>query len=90
MIRILTTRARRALSTALLAGFTGIAALGTPVAVSAGALDGITDGEASGALRDALTRGAGAAVSRLGKVGGFMNDPRSAFHCPPACVRARA
>ncbi len=82
MIRILTTRARRALSTALLAGFTGIAALGTPVAVSAGALDGITDGEASGALRDALTRGAGAAVSRLGKAGGFMNDPEVRIPLP--------
>ncbi len=79
---------RTALLTGLFSMFAALAALASAPA-HAGALDGVTDGEAGGALRDALTRGADAAVARLGQTGGFMNNPEVRIPLPSGLRQAK-
>lgn len=50
-------------------------------------LSDLTQGEAVAGLREALTRGAGAAVSRLGVDGGFFNDPKVRIVLPDGLRR---
>jgi len=70
---------RSVLPAALLALAT---ALIVPATASAGVLDAVSDGEASGAVRAALTRGADAAVGKLGVPGGFLNNPEVRIPLP--------
>lgn len=74
---------RDSLGPGLLAALLALAtALIVPAPASAGALDAISDGEAGGAVRAALTRGADAAVSKLGTPGGFLNNPEVRIPLP--------
>lgn len=76
-------RRRYSLQAVMLAALlAAAAALGMPATAAAGALDAVSDGEASGAVRAALTRGADAAVSKLGTAGGFMNNPEVRIPLP--------
>ncbi len=70
---------RPVMLTALIAVAT---ALGVPATAAAGALDAVSDREAGGAVRAALTRGADAAVRKLGTPGGFMNNPEVRIPLP--------
>ena len=49
---------------------------------AAGGLAGLTDGEASGGLKEALTQSAGRAVELLGRDGGFLNNPKVKIPLP--------
>jgi hypothetical protein len=57
---------------------------------SAAGLDDITNRDAVNGLKQALTNGAQAAVAKLGKQDGFMNDPRIKIPLPPSMKRAEA
>lgn len=50
-------------------------------------LSDLSQGEALAGLREALTRGAGAAVSRLGVDGGFLGDPKVRIALPEGLQR---
>lgn len=50
-------------------------------------LAGISDADASSGLRSALTEGANAAVSLLGKENGFLGNPQVKIPLPPALAR---
>ncbi len=50
-------------------------------------LSDLTQGEALAGVREALTRGAGAAVSRLGVDGGFLGNPKVKIALPDALQR---
>jgi hypothetical protein len=45
-------------------------------------LSDLTQGDASGGLKDALTQGAQVAVQQLGKPGGFSNNPEVRIELP--------
>ncbi len=62
--------------------------LGTAAPVRAGPLDAISGADASGALRAALERGASVAVARLGKPGGFLDDPKVRIPLPDGLRQA--
>ncbi|MFO1402413.1 MAG: DUF4197 domain-containing protein [Steroidobacteraceae bacterium] len=51
---------------------------------AAGALDALTNKDASGGLRAALGQGIDAAVGRLGVADGFLGNPKVAIPLPPA------
>lgn len=55
---------------------------------AAGGLAGLSDREASGGLKEALTQGAGRAVELLGRDGGFLNNPKVKIPLPDALARA--
>jgi hypothetical protein len=57
---------------------------------SAAGLDDITNRDAVNGLKQALTNGTQAAVAKLGKQDGFMNDPRIKIPLPPSMKRAEA
>ncbi|HZT62480.1 MAG TPA: DUF4197 domain-containing protein [Burkholderiales bacterium] len=57
---------------------------------SAAGLDDITNRDAVSGLKQALTNGAQAAVAKLGKEDGFMNDARIKIPLPPSMKRAEA
>lgn len=61
-----------------------------PFAVPARALDlsGITNTDATAGLREALNRGASAAVSRLGAADGFLGNPKVRIPLPDALKQA--
>lgn len=66
-----------------------LAAIGTLVSFAgtparAAGLAGISDADATGALRAALEKGTEAAISRLGRAGGFLDDPKSRIPLPDA------
>jgi hypothetical protein len=50
-------------------------------------LSGITNTDAASGLRQALTEGAAAAVSKLGVDGGFFNNPQVKIPMPPALAK---
>jgi len=52
-----------------------------------GGLAGLTDREASGGLKEALTQGAGRAVELLGRDGGFLNNPKVKIPLPDALAQ---
>ena len=54
----------------------------------AGALDAVSNADATSALRVALERGAGQAVARLGKPGGFLDDPKVRIPLPDGLRQA--
>lgn len=56
--------------------------------VRAGALDAVSNADAASALRVALERGAGQAVARLGKPGGFLDDPKVRIPLPDGLRQA--
>lgn len=58
------------------------------VPVWAFGLADITDGDASGGLKEALTQGASQAVSLLGKEGGFLNNPKVRIPLPDGLAQA--
>lgn len=53
----------------------------------AAGLDRISNAEAAGGLRQALTDGAGVAVNLLGKKDGFLGNPKVKIPLPPALQR---
>lgn len=55
---------------------------------AAGGLAGLTDREASGGLKEALTQGAGRAVELLGRDGGFLNNPKVKIPLPEVLAQA--
>ena len=57
-------------------------------AARAAALDAISNADASGALRQALEKGATAAISQLGVAGGFSNDPKLRIPLPDGLRQA--
>ena len=56
----------------------------------AAALDAISASDATSALRTALERGAGQAVARLGKAGGFLDDPKVRIPLPDGLRQAES
>jgi hypothetical protein len=68
----------------------GILAALVVSSASAAGLDDITNRDAVNGLKQALTNGARAAVAKLGKQDGFMNDPRIKIPLPPSIKRAEA
>jgi Protein of unknown function (DUF4197) len=48
----------------------------------AGVLDGISNADAGGALKEALSKGADSAVAHLGVNGGFLNNPKVKIPLP--------
>ena len=70
--------------------FSMLAALLTGAAgfAFAGALDALTNKEASGGLKTALSQGIDVAVSQLGKPNGFLLDPKVMIPLPPALQKA--
>jgi hypothetical protein len=67
-----------------------LTALLVSTVASAAGLDDITNRDAVNGLKQALTNGAQAAVAKLGKQDGFMNDPRIKIPLPPSMKRAEA
>jgi uncharacterized protein DUF4197 len=57
-------------------------------AASAGALDALTNRDASGGLRAALSQGIDVAVTQLGAPDGFLKNPKFTIALPPAMQRA--
>jgi len=78
---------RSLLAFAAWAGVALIAGGGAPPA-RAGALDAVSNADATSALRVALERGAGQAVARLGKPGGFLDDPKVRIPLPDGLRQA--
>jgi hypothetical protein len=68
----------------------GILAALVVSSASAAGLDDITNRDAVNGLKQALTNGTQAAVAKLGKQDGFMNDPRVKIPLPPSMKRAEA
>lgn len=68
----------------------GILAALVVSSASAAGLDDITNRDAVNGLKQALTNGTQAAVAKLGKQDGFMNDPRIKIPLPPSMKRAEA
>jgi hypothetical protein len=68
----------------------GILAALVVSSASAAGLDDITNRDAVNGLKQALTNGAQAAVAKLGKENGFMNDARIKIPLPPSMKRAEA
>lgn len=58
-----------------------------PIAL-AGPLDGISNADAGKGLREALTRGAEAAVSQLGMADGFLGNDKVRIPLPPSMQKA--
>lgn len=56
--------------------------------VWAAGLAGLTDGEASGGLKEALTQGAGHAVDVLGRQDGFLSNPKVKIPLPEVLKKA--
>lgn len=54
----------------------------------AGALDSLTNKDASSGLRTALSQGIDVAVAQLGKPGGFLLDPKVTIPLPPKLQKA--
>ena len=54
----------------------------------AGALDSLTNKDASSGLRTALSQGIDVAVTQLGKPGGFLLDPKVTIPLPPKLQKA--
>ncbi len=72
---------RELLALGLAAGLAPLAGL-VPATAHAGALDAVSNTDAGAALRAALERGAGQAVARLGRPGGFLDDPKVRIPLP--------
>jgi hypothetical protein len=62
--------------------FLAIAALTVAGAAHALSLDALTNKDASGGLKEALTQGAGKAVAELGKADGFLGNPKVKIPLP--------
>jgi hypothetical protein len=62
--------------------FLAIAALTVAGAAHALSLDALTNKDASGGLKEALTQGAGKAVAELGKADGFFGNPKVKIPLP--------
>lgn len=58
------------------------------LAAFAGPLDSISSADASKGLKEALSKGASAAVAQLGVAGGFLNDGKVRIPLPPALQKA--
>ncbi|HRA79327.1 MAG TPA: DUF4197 domain-containing protein [Burkholderiaceae bacterium] len=56
----------------------------------AGALDAISNADATSALRATLERGAGQAVAQLGKAGGFLDNPKVRIPLPGGLKQAES
>jgi hypothetical protein len=69
--------------TLLVCALTSLAAVG-----AASPLDALTNKDASGGLRAALSQGIDTAVAQLGAENGFLNDPKVAIPLPPALAKA--
>ncbi len=78
---------RSLLALAAWAGAAAIAGGGASPA-RAGALDAVSSADATSALRATLERGAGQAVARLGKPGGFLDDPKVRIPLPDGLRQA--
>jgi hypothetical protein len=65
-----------------------LAALAAPWPALAGPLDAITQKDASGGLKAALTQGIGNAVRSLGKRDGFLGNPKVKIPLPPKLAKA--
>jgi hypothetical protein len=72
---------------ALLLAFAGASGFGASPA-TAGALDAFSNADASAALKQALDKGAAAAVSRLGAPGGFLDNPKVRIPLPEGLRQA--
>jgi hypothetical protein len=64
-----------------------LAALAAPSPALAGPLDAITQKDASGGLKAALTQGIGNAVTTLGKQDGFLGNPKVKIPLPPKLAK---
>jgi hypothetical protein len=64
-----------------------IGSIGAQVALG-GALDALTNKDASSGLRAALSQGIDTAVAQLGAPNGFLKDPKVAIPLPPALKKA--
>jgi hypothetical protein len=78
------TRLSRAFPLAVFAILGGMAAN----AALCGALDALTNKDASSGLRAALSQGIDTAVAQLGAPDGFLKDPRVSIPLPPALKKA--
>lgn len=79
---------RRDLLAIAIAGLAA-AAVGTPGGTAvAGVLDAVSSADAGSALRAALEQGSAQAVARLGKPGGFLDDPKVRIPLPEGLRRA--
>ena len=85
-MRSVTSIARRA-HVLQLAGLTG-ALLLAPAVAGASGLGAISNADAVGALRQALSKGADAAIAQLGREGGFQNDPKVRIPLPDALQKS--
>ena len=61
---------------------------GAAALAAAATLDALSNADASGGLRAALSQGIGKAVTQLGANNGFLNDPKVAIPLPPALDKA--
>lgn len=59
-------------------------------AAHAGALDAVSGADASAGLKEALTRGAQAAVQNLGKADGFLGNAEVRIPLPPSFEKAKS
>ncbi len=62
--------------------------LSAPLAAAAVGIDAISSGDASKGVKEALTRGAEAAVAQLGTAGGFLDNGKLRIPLPPAMQKA--
>lgn len=77
----------------LTSGLTGLlivllACAAADTVAASSAFDALTSKEASGGLRDALSKGIDVAVGQLGANNGFLGDPKVAIPLPPALEKA--
>ncbi|HCX34055.1 MAG TPA: DUF4197 domain-containing protein [Rhodocyclaceae bacterium] len=59
-----------------------------PLPSAAGPLDALSEGDAAGGLRQALTQGAAAAVEKLGRADGFLGNPKVRIPLPEGLRQA--
>ena len=73
---------------ALLGAVLGLTALAHTGLARAGALDALSNSDATGGLRAALGKGIDSAVSKLGAPGGFLDNEKLRIPLPPALEKA--
>jgi len=77
-------RARRSLAVATIGAVIGAIIGFTGAIASATSLSSFSNSDMTGALKQALSSSSLAAVSKLGRPGGFLNDPQVRIPLPPA------
>lgn len=81
------THPEKVMNRSLKAILLSLAMLACPLSM-AGPLDGVSSADASKGLKEALTRGAEAAVSQLGVADGFLGNDKVRIPLPPSLKKA--